>query len=83
MFFLIRLKPVILSTEGHIIKLRYTPLQFQVHTYEEKLLEKSPEISLKKYSGLNNTPVVIGELHSMVAPFVLLFKKTSANVFPT
>lgn len=63
------------SPQGHIIKLRYTPFQLKVHTYEEKLSEICPDILLKKYRGLGNTPVVIGELHSMIAPFVLLFNK--------
>jgi len=64
-----------LSSQGHIIKLRYTPIQFKVRTYEEKVWTKDPDVSLQKYPGLNNIPVVIGELHSMVAPFVTLFKR--------
>ncbi len=62
-----------LRPQGHIIKLRYTPLQLKVRAYEETLSEKNPGVSLRKYSGLKNTPVIIGELHSMVAPFVLFF----------
>ncbi|MGI5822327.1 MAG: DUF3866 family protein [Dethiobacteria bacterium] len=63
------------SPHGHIIKLRYTPLQFKVQTYEEILGDKEPESALKRYPGLKNTPVIIGELHSMVAPFTLMLKK--------
>ncbi|HHU76933.1 MAG TPA: DUF3866 family protein [Firmicutes bacterium] len=69
----------LLQAQGHIIKLRYTPLQLRVKTYEEILAEKHPDRALSKYPGLGNTPVVIGELHSMVAPFVLSFSRK----FPT
>lgn len=61
---------------GHIIKLRYTPLQLKVQTYEEVLsCEDLAGSAWRQYQGLKNIPVVIGELHSMVAPFVLTLKK--------
>jgi len=65
------------SPHGHIIKLRYTPLQFKVQAYEEILSDKVPGLALKQYPGLKNTPVVLGELHSMVVPFVLMLKKVN------
>ncbi|MGI6309046.1 MAG: DUF3866 family protein [Dethiobacteria bacterium] len=68
-------KRLSLSPHGHIIKLRYTPLQLKVQTYEEVLSSKDPGEALKRYRRLENIPVVIGELHSMVAPFVLALKK--------
>lgn len=61
---------------GHIIKLRYTPLQLKVQAFEETLDCDDPSgLAWKQYRGLKNVPVVIGELHSMVAPFVLALKK--------
>ncbi|MGI5875676.1 MAG: DUF3866 family protein [Dethiobacteria bacterium] len=64
-----------LSPSGHIIKLRYTPFQLKVQAYEEILSRRDPAATLQRYKGMGNTPVVIGELHSMVAPFVLTIKK--------
>lgn len=58
---------------GHIIKMRYTPLQFRVGAWEEKENIAANEVE-KKYAGLN-VPVVIGELHSMIAPFTRSLKK--------
>lgn len=48
---------------GHIMKLRYTPWQFPVRAVEEDLRDAPPDLA-----GL---PVVVGELHSQVAPVVL------------
>lgn len=69
-----------LSPHGHIMKLRYTPLQFKVQTYEEILNNKGSRLALKQYPGLKNTPVIIGELHSMVAPFVLMLKNINPAI---
>jgi hypothetical protein len=64
-----------LSPGGHIIKLRYSPLQLKVQVYEELLTDKNPALATEKYQGLKNVPVVIGELHSMLAPFILTLKE--------
>ncbi|HHT45969.1 MAG TPA: DUF3866 family protein [Firmicutes bacterium] len=64
-----------LSPGGHIMKLRYTPLQLKVQVYEEFLKDKNPLLAKGKYRGLKGVPVVIGELHSMLAPFVLALKR--------
>lgn len=54
--------------EGHIMKLRYTPFQLKVMSAEE---EKSPYRSeIAAFTSLNGTPVVVGTLHSMLAPAV-------------
>lgn len=51
---------------GHIVKLRYTPLQFPVAAVEE---EDSPHHEvMRDAAGLAGLPVVIAELHSHVAP---------------
>ncbi len=57
---------------GHIIKMRYTPLQHKVMTWEEKC-GTSEDNCNTKYTGLH-VPVVIGELHSMLAPFARTLK---------
>jgi len=68
-----------LSPGGHVIKLRYTPFQLKVQVYEEVISKKNPATAMLKYNGLNNIPVVIGELHSMVAPFVLVLKMLNSS----
>lgn len=54
------------KTGGHIMKMRYTPLQAKVLSSEE---ESSPYHSaIVNFSSLSETPVIIGTLHSMLAP---------------
>lgn len=57
---------------GHIIKLRYTPSQGRVLSVEEP---DSPyhEI-LAGQSSIKGMPVLVGSLHSMLAPVCLAFK---------
>ncbi|MHB1126818.1 MAG: DUF3866 family protein [Bacillota bacterium] len=51
---------------GHVMKLRYTPMQIKVLAVEE---EDSPHRRLlEDHSSLAGTPVVVGLLHSMLAP---------------
>lgn len=60
--------PSLQQGPGHIMKLRYTPYQLKVLSAEE---EASPYHSeLKEFTSLAGTPVVIGTLHSMLAPAV-------------
>ncbi|WP_353892346.1 DUF3866 family protein [Proteinivorax hydrogeniformans] len=54
---------------GHIIKLRYTPLQLRTYPIEEQLGEELDKVSLK------DTVVITAELHSMLAPIALAIKK--------
>lgn len=59
-----RSKP--LTGKGHIMKLRYTPMQIKVLSIEE---EANPlRRCFNEISNLNNTPVLVGSLHSMLAP---------------
>lgn len=54
---------------GHIMKLRYTPMQLKVLSVEE---EASPyHERLKCRDSLDNTPVLVATLHSMLAPLCL------------
>ncbi|SHG36652.1 Protein of unknown function [Thermosyntropha lipolytica DSM 11003] len=58
-----------LSPGGHIMKLRYTPMQLKVLSVEE---EASPYHEKLKYGdSLDNTPVLVATLHSMLAPLCL------------
>ena len=69
------LKELSLTPGGHIMKLRYTPLQCKVQVYEELLDSRGSALAWNSYEGLKGLPVVIGELHSMVAPYILAMKK--------
>jgi len=68
-------KEQFVSGPGHIMKLRYTPFQFKVLSVEE---EGSPyqQIFNEKVS-LEKTPVIIGTLHSMLAPIAFAFAESS------
>jgi hypothetical protein len=57
---------------GHLMKLRYTPLQLRVNSAEE---QDSPWHHLfQDAGGLEGVPVLSAELHSMVAPLALAIK---------
>lgn len=57
-----------ISGSGHIMKLNYTPLQMKVLSVEE---EASPYHQImEEQQTLQGCPVVIGTLHSMLAPAV-------------
>lgn len=58
-----------LTPGGHIMKLRYTPMQLKVLSVEE---EASPyHERIKNRDSLDNTPVLVATLHSMLAPLCL------------
>ncbi|MGE5416341.1 MAG: DUF3866 family protein [Acidobacteriota bacterium] len=55
-----------LAWKGHIMKMRYTPWQCRVLSVEE---EESPHRELMEQAdSLNGCPVLVGTLHSMLAP---------------
>jgi hypothetical protein len=57
---------------GHIMKLRYTPLQINVLSVEE---QTSPHHDiLKDARSLQGTPVIVGTLHSQIAPAAAAIK---------
>ncbi len=61
--------------EGHIVKARYTPVQHTVLAVEEK---DSPERGeIEEFATLNSMPVVIGQLHSQLAPAAGAIKRLS------
>lgn len=58
---------------GHIMKLRYTPFQIKVDAVEEQ--ESKYHDKIRKFESLDNIPVVVGTLHSMLMPFVASYKR--------
>lgn len=63
--------------QGHIIKLRYTPMQLKVMAVEE---EDSPyRREIEKFTSLKRTPVVVGTLHSQLPAAALGVKKASGG----
>jgi len=54
------------ETIGHIIKLRYTPLQFRCTSVEEQ--ESPYRKAIESCDDLERTPVIVAALHSHVAP---------------
>lgn len=62
---------------GHIMKLRYTPLQVKVDSVEEQ--ESCYHNLIANFEGLENMPVVVGTLHSMLTPFVASYKRNNPN----
>lgn len=61
-----------LNGQGHIMKLRYTPMQGRVLSVEEET--SAYHYIFKGGFDLAGTPVVVGSLHSMLAPCALAFK---------
>ena len=64
------------ASAGHIMKLRYTPLQFRILALEE---EDSPchEV-IRGFESLEGKPVILLPLHSLLAPLAITFK----NFYP-
>ncbi|RBP45571.1 DUF3866 family protein [Garciella nitratireducens] len=58
--------------KGHIMKLRYTPLQIAIQTMEEQ--ESPYHDAIKNFKSLQGMPVIVGSLHSMLAPVAALLK---------
>jgi hypothetical protein len=62
---------------GHIVKLRYTPLQLAVLSVEE---EGSPYHSiLGESDSLAGMPVMVASLHSLIAPIAVAFRHFAAQ----
>ena len=57
------------KNHGHIMKMRYTPLQHACLAVEEP--DSPYHDAMKEYAGLTHLPVVAASLHSQVAPVVL------------
>ena len=66
-----------LTEGGHIMKLRYTPFQVKVDSVEEQESEYHKKID--EFESLDNIPVVVATLHSMLTPFVASYKKNNPS----
>lgn len=64
--------------EGHIMKLKYTPLQINCLSAEAP---ESPYHELfKDFESLQSLPVLAGSLHSMLAPCCIYLKKRKPDI---
>ena len=61
-----------LSTSGHIMKLRYTPYQLKTCSVAEQ--ESPYHEQLAELDSIAQTPVIVGTLHSMLAPIIAVIK---------
>jgi hypothetical protein len=66
-----------LCSEGKIMKLRYTPFQVAVNSVEDH--ESKYHQVIENFKSLNNLPVVVGTLHSMLAPFAASYKRCNPD----
>ncbi len=62
---------------GHIMKLRYTPMQVKVLSVEEEEHPLNP--AYRQTSTLAGTPVIIGTLHSMLPPLLAALNYQQPN----
>jgi hypothetical protein len=69
-----------LSGKGHIMKVRYTPSQVQVLAVEEEASPYHDTLCLQ--CSLDNLPVSVATLHSLIAPFAVAFKRTWRAILP-
>lgn len=66
-----------LEGQGHIMKLRYTPMQVRVNSVEDH--ESKYHDIFEKFETLDGMPVVVGTLHSMLTPFAATYKRLNPN----
>ncbi|MCE5314084.1 MAG: DUF3866 family protein [Armatimonadota bacterium] len=72
-----RLEPGDNDEVGHIVKARYTPVQHTVLSVEE---DDSPyRKAIENFQSLRSIPVVIGQLHSQLAPAAAAIKRATHN----
>lgn len=66
------------SGYGHIMKMRYTPMQIKVNSVEEQ--ESKYHHVFNTFSSLNRMPVLVCGLHSMLAPLTVILKSLNDNI---
>ncbi|WP_432409488.1 DUF3866 family protein [Wukongibacter sp. M2B1] len=66
------------SGYGHIMKLRYTPMQIKVNSVEEQG-SRYHEV-FNKFNSLENMPVLVCGLHSMLAPLAIILKNINSKL---
>jgi hypothetical protein len=64
--------------KGHIMKMKYTPLQINCMTVEA---QESPYHNIfKEFESLSEMPVIIGSLHSVLAPSCIYLKAIRPSI---
>lgn len=62
-----------IPAKGHIMKLRYSPLQINILAAEEQAAGNADK--LRDFKDLHGMPVIVGTLHSQLGPAAAVFKK--------
>lgn len=65
-------------SDGHIMKLRYTPLQTEVLAVESP--ESAHHTTMRYADGLQEMPVLAASLHSQLLPVVMALKRSKPRV---
>ncbi|MDO8886533.1 DUF3866 family protein [Candidatus Oleimmundimicrobium sp.] len=65
------------SGAGHIMKLRYTPLQLKLLSVEE---QKSPYHKVMQNTDLKGMPVIVGSIHSQLPAVAATIKNIDSSV---
>ncbi len=63
---------------GHIMKLRYTPFQIKTYSVEEQ--ESDYHKVFNEFKSLDNMPIIVGTLHSMLTPIAATLKYLNENI---
>lgn len=66
-----------LEQDGHIMKLRYTPMQVNVDSVEDH--ESRYHDVFEDFESLDGMYVAVGTLHSMLAPFAASYKRNNPD----
>ena len=66
-----------LEDNGHIMKLRYTPMQVNVDSVEDH--ESKYHDVFEKFESLEGMHVAVGTLHSMLTPFAASYKRRNPD----
>jgi hypothetical protein len=64
-----------IPAQGHIMKLRYSPMQINVLAVEEQAAGYADK--LRDFKDLKGMPVIVGTLHSQLGAAAAVFKKTA------
>ncbi|WP_268760481.1 DUF3866 family protein [Gottschalkia purinilytica] len=73
-----RVKESKLEGKGHIMKLRYTPIQMKCFAAEEQ--ESPYHEKIKQFESLEGSLFIVGTLHSMLAPVAAMIKYIDPSV---
>lgn len=66
------------EVKGHMMKLRYTPLQIKVDSIEAQ--ESEYHNLFNEDLDLKGMPILVGSLHSMISPLALILKSMKSDI---